>query len=147
MNHHMIKKITLIFTLFMAIGTITFAQDILKGKDLKQVRVDELSDGDITKLKAQLTAAGITIDQAEPMALSKGMSVTEFNKLKQRLSSTTSNSAAGKLKPGAVNPPPSADRQYNGTDSLDTEKYAAKGNKTTGHLHCTHGFEPLKPLE
>jgi protein involved in polysaccharide export with SLBB domain len=129
MNHHMIKKITLIFSLLMAFGTITFAQDILKGKDLKQVRVDELSDGDIAKLKAQLTAAGITIDQAEPMALSKGMSVTEFNKLKQRLSSTTSNSAAGKLKPGAVTPPPSADRQYNGTDSLDTEKYAAKAAK------------------
>ena len=62
----MIKKITLIFTLLMAVGTITFAQNILKGKDLKQVRVDELSDGDIAKLKAQLITAGITIDQAEP---------------------------------------------------------------------------------
>ncbi len=125
----MIKKITLIFSLLMAIGTITIAQDILKGKDLKQVRVDELSDGDIAKFKAQLNAAGITIDQAEPMALSKGMSVTEFNKLKQRVSSTTPNSGTGKLKPGAGSPPPSADRQYNGTDSLDTEKYEAKAAK------------------
>lgn len=125
----MIKKITLIFCLLLSIGTSVIAQDILKGKDLKQLRVDELSDGDIAKLKAQLSAAGLSIEQAEPMALAKGMSVIEFNKLKQRLLSNLPGSNTNKLKPGVATPPPSAERQYNGTDSLDTEKYTTKAAK------------------
>ena len=61
------------------------AQDILKGKDLSQVRVDMLSDADITKLKTQLNSAGLTIEQTEQQALQKGMSPAEFAKLKKRL--------------------------------------------------------------
>jgi protein involved in polysaccharide export with SLBB domain len=76
------------------------AQDILKGKDLSQIKVDQLTDADIAKLKAQLAGSNLTIDQAEQMAISKGMSAAEFAKLKQRLAATTTtnNSATGKLK-------------------------------------------------
>ena len=112
---------------FLALGTLQ-AQDILKGRDLKQVRVDELSDGDIAKIKAQLSAAGMSLEQAEPLVLSKGMSVTEFNKLKQRLMGAVApgSKSGGKA---ANNMPVSVERQYNGTDSLDTEKYNARAAK------------------
>ncbi|MCA6513968.1 MAG: SLBB domain-containing protein [Chitinophagaceae bacterium] len=112
---------------FLALGALQ-AQDILRGRDLKQVRVDELSDGDIAKIKAQLSAAGMSLEQAEPLVLSKGMSVTEFNKLKQRLMGAVSpgSKTGGKA---AGNMPVSIERQYNGTDSLDTEKYNARAAK------------------
>lgn len=88
------KKIITVIILFMALfysGTI-MAQDILKGNDLSSIKVDNLSGTDIEKIKAQLQSNAISIDQAEPMAISKGMSPIEFAKLKARLASSTINS-------------------------------------------------------
>jgi len=81
------KKIITAIVLFIALfqSSSLMAQDILKGNDLSTVRVDYLSDGDIAKIKSQLQSNKITIDQAESLALSKGMSATEFAKLKKRL--------------------------------------------------------------
>ena len=81
------KKIITVIVLFVALfqSSSLMAQDILKGNDLSTVRVDYLSDGDIAKIKSQLQSNNVTIDQAESMALSKGMSATEFAKLKKRL--------------------------------------------------------------
>ena len=88
-----LKKIitifSIIFTLLQTSNTI--AQDILRGNDLSTVKVDDLSDADILKIKAQLQAQNITIDQAQPMAIAKGMSLSEFTKLKARLAKPTSN--------------------------------------------------------
>ncbi len=61
------------------------AQDLLASKDLSSIVVDNLSESDITKIKAQLQINNLTIDQAEPMSLAKGMSAGEFAKLKSRL--------------------------------------------------------------
>jgi hypothetical protein len=61
MNHHMIKKITLIFTLLMAVGTITFAQDILKGKD------------DLSKLSSQIDNSK-KVSLLNPSSFSFGLS-------------------------------------------------------------------------
>ncbi len=121
----LIKILFFLFCLFFY-GSTVFAQDILKGKDLSQIKVDQLSDADIIKLKTQLTSAGMSIDQAEQMALSKGMSASEFSKLKQRLgaSSANSSSGTGKLKSGVNNQ--SAERINNSSDSLDTERYKEK---------------------
>ena len=44
-----------------------------------------MSDSDIAKIKAQLQTNNVTIEQAEPMALAKGMSASEFAKLKETL--------------------------------------------------------------
>ncbi|WP_348799442.1 SLBB domain-containing protein [Flavobacterium adhaerens] len=85
-----ITAIILVITLLQSSSII--AQDILKGNDLSAVRVDNLTDNDIAKIKAQLSNNQVSIDQAEPMALSKGMSATEFAKLKARLESLTINS-------------------------------------------------------
>ncbi|WP_269223794.1 SLBB domain-containing protein [Flavobacterium sp. IMCC34518] len=85
------RKIITAIVLFIALfqSSSLMAQDILKGSDLSTVRVDYLSDGDISKIKSQLQSNNVSIDQAESLALSKGMSATEFAKLKKRLAVPT----------------------------------------------------------
>ncbi len=81
------RKIITAFLLFFALfqsGTL-MAQDLLKGTDLSTINVDYLSDSEIAKIKSQLQANNTTIDQVEPLALAKGMSASEFAKLKARL--------------------------------------------------------------
>ena len=102
-----------------------YAQDLLKGKDLSQVRVDQLTDADIAKLKTQLTSAGVTIEQAEPQAIAKGMSAAEFAKLKDRVNALDKNaSGTGKLK--TATDKTNDLRQNNSTDSLDTASFDKK---------------------
>ncbi|MHC0447277.1 SLBB domain-containing protein [Flavobacterium sp. 3-218] len=80
------KKIIYVLTLFFAFITFNAtAQDIMKSKDLSTLKVDYLSDYDLAKISAQLKSNNATIDQVESMVLSKGMSQTEFNKLKVKL--------------------------------------------------------------
>ncbi|MES2372497.1 MAG: SLBB domain-containing protein [Bacteroidota bacterium] len=124
-KRYLIKGIFLSLCLFFSSQALQ-AQDLLKGRDLSQVKADQLSDADIAKLKAQLNGAGMTIDQAEQIALSKGMSSAEFTKLKQRLAvtGTNNNSGTGKLKSGTDNS--SATRTNNSSDSLDKETYGEK---------------------
>ncbi len=112
----------ILFLLISLTTTLSLpAQDLLKGKDLSQVRVDQLSDADIAKFKSQLTSSGMTIDQAEQGALAKGMSAVEFAKLKKRLemATTLGKEGVGKLKTDRN----SAEKQDNSSDSLNTAKY------------------------
>ncbi|MEN2489789.1 SLBB domain-containing protein [Flavobacterium sp. B11] len=74
---------TLLFVLLMSINAN--AQDFMKTKDLSTVNVDYISDDELAKISAQLKSNNTTIDQVEPMALAKGMSQTEFNKLSVKL--------------------------------------------------------------
>ncbi|MGQ7945288.1 SLBB domain-containing protein [Flavobacterium sp. WC2509] len=91
------KKIfaTIFFLMVLFYSSTAIAQDLLKGTDLKTINVDYLSDSDIAKVKSQLETNNMTIDQAEPIALAKGMSATEFAKLKKRLESSSSSSSKG----------------------------------------------------
>ncbi|NDP26342.1 MAG: sugar transporter [Flavobacterium sp.] len=82
-----ITVLLLTFALFQS-GAL-HAQDLLKGSDLSTLKVDYLSDTDIAKIKTQLQTNNTTIEQVEPMAMAKGMSATEFAKLKVRLGSQT----------------------------------------------------------
>jgi len=75
--------LTIIFVLMLSINSN--AQDIMRSKDLSTVKVDYISDDDLAKLSAQLKSNNTTIDQVESMALSKGMSQVEFNKLRVKL--------------------------------------------------------------
>jgi len=123
-----------IFFLLISLSTTLSlpAQDLLKGKDLSQIRVDQLSDADISKLKTQLTSAGMTIDQAEQAAMAKGMSATEFAKLKKKIeaiSGKDSKEDVGKLKTRKDGDKPSAEKSDNSSDNLDTEKYKEKPPK------------------
>lgn len=93
------KKLIYVFVLFF---TFLFsnninAQDILKTKDLSTVKVDYLSDDDLSKINAQLKANNTTIEQVEPMVLSKGMSQVEYDKLKVRLKEYSAKSNSNKV--------------------------------------------------
>ena len=91
------KTVAFLFILFVLLQSSTMiAQDLLGSSDLSTLKVDNLSDADIVKIKTQLQANNATIDQVEPMALAKGMSSTEFAKLKVRLAATATNSVIKK---------------------------------------------------
>jgi len=80
------KKLGYVLTILFTLLTFNVkAQDILKSKDLSTINVDYLSDDDLSKISAQLKSNNATIEQVEPMALAKGMSQANFNKLKTKL--------------------------------------------------------------
>ncbi len=97
-----------------------YGQDLVKDKDLSKIRVDQLSNVDIAKIKAQLTSSGLTIDQAEQMALAKGMSQVEFTKLKQRLNSNNNGLIDDKLN--KTTDRNTTEKTNNSSDSLDAFK-------------------------
>ncbi|WP_367773623.1 SLBB domain-containing protein [Flavobacterium sp. WC2421] len=85
------KKIFIAIVLLLALfeSSTVVAQDLLKSTDLSTIKVDYLSDSDISKIKVQLQSNNVSIQQAEPMALSKGMPASEFAKLKTRIEALT----------------------------------------------------------
>jgi protein involved in polysaccharide export with SLBB domain len=117
-----IIKLLLFFLVIFLSSQSLHAQDLLKGKDLSQIKVDQLSDADILKLKAQLNNAGQTIEQTEQAALAKGMPATEFVKLKQRINALANkNESGGKLK--SPNDRDQTGRINNSSDTLNEGKY------------------------
>ena len=90
-----IITVTLLFITLFQSSTL-LAQDLLKSTDLSTLKVDYLTDGDVAKIKAQLQSNNMTIEQAEPIALAKGMSATEFAKLKARLGAQAINTETAK---------------------------------------------------
>nr|WP_315198934.1 SLBB domain-containing protein [uncultured Flavobacterium sp.] len=118
-----ITGIVLIIALFQTNSML--AQDILKGSDLSTVKVDYLSDSDIAKIKTQLQSNNVTIDQAESMALSKGMSPTEFAKLKKRLSLPEASKAEVDKKTNKKKLK-DTDSQDEEDDSVDTQRKQEK---------------------
>ena len=91
------KRIVVAFIIVFAFfqSECLMAQDLLKGTDLSTVKVDYLSDGDIAKIKMQLQNNNTTIEQLEPLVMTKGMSANEFAKLKLRLGSPMIASPTG----------------------------------------------------
>ena len=113
------KKLLFIAFLFTALlqSTGASAQDLLKGQDLSTLKVDYLSDTDLAKIRTQLESNKLTIEQAEQMALAKGMPANEFAKLKARLGMKSTNVVKPKLK----KPSYSFDN-----DTLSEDEYARK---------------------
>ena len=77
-------------SLFTIVILLTFsfsvyAQDPLGGRDLSTLKVDALSDNQITAIQQKLKQSGLTIDQVQSQAIAKGMSPEEFVKLKDRV--------------------------------------------------------------
>ncbi len=129
MKMHFLLRFVIVALFFLTATTLQ-AQDILKGKDLSTIKVDQLSDADIAKLKAQLNESKVTIEQAEQMALAKGMSAAEFAKLKARLNAgAQGQKATGVLKSDPKGTGKTIEKQNNSTDSLDTEQYEKKKPK------------------
>ena len=85
------KKLLSITFLFFALvqSSGVAAQDLLNSANLSAINVDFLSDIEIQKIRTQLASNKITIEEAEPIALAKGMPASEFEKLKARLGAAT----------------------------------------------------------
>lgn len=115
------KKLLFIAFMFAALlqSTGASAQDLLKGQDLSTLKVDYLSDAEVAKIRTQLESNKLTIEQAEQMALAKGMPANEFAKLKARLGMKTANA-----KPKLKKPTYSFDN-----DSISEDEYARKQEK------------------
>jgi protein involved in polysaccharide export with SLBB domain len=91
------KKIITFFLLCAVFQTNNVvAQDLLNSSDLSTLKVDSLSDADIAKIKTQLQANNSTVKQMESVALSKGMSLSEFAKLKVRLDADATSTVSNK---------------------------------------------------
>ena len=120
----MIKPFLRFFSLlacFLFIVNYCQSQDLLRNYDLTSVKVDKLSDADIAKLKQQLDAAGISEQQAEQIAISKGMPVTEVQKLRarlQQLSTTTPTQPNNQYNQNNQNIVDTSIKQYN--NEIDT---------------------------
>ena len=72
----------------MLTSTVVLAQsgvNLLAGKDLSTIKVDALTDAELAQIQAQLKQSGVSIDMVESQAIAKGMSPSEFAKLKARL--------------------------------------------------------------
>lgn len=85
--------LSLFFIIFTISGSLQ-AQDLLKSSDLKSVNVDQLSDSQIAQIQSQMKSNNMSMEQAEALVLSKGMSATEFAKLKARLSGSPASSTS-----------------------------------------------------
>nr|WP_264522474.1 SLBB domain-containing protein [Flavobacterium sp. N2469] len=94
------KKILYVITLFfvLLLTVDVNAQDIIKSKDLSTIKVDYLSDDEIAKIISQLKSNNATINDVESMALSKGMSQAEFDKLRTRIATYEKKNSPDKDK-------------------------------------------------
>ena len=79
-----LAKFLLTLIIFISVSFVVKAQDPLGGRDLSQVKVEALTDNQISAIQQKLKQSGMTIDQVESQAIAKGMSPTEFAKLKDR---------------------------------------------------------------
>lgn len=107
----------------MCVSFYVNGQDLLKGSDLSLVKVDQLSDADIARFNSQLQSSGLTMAQAEQLALSKGFPPSEITKLKQRLVQLPSGNNNGGNN---VSSNGSADRTLNSDDSALADSKATK---------------------
>jgi protein involved in polysaccharide export with SLBB domain len=89
--------------ILLAFSLSVYAQDPLGGRDLSTLKVDALSDNQITAIQQKLKQSGFTIDQLESQAIAKGMSPTEFTKLKDRVNGISGIVMAKTVKRGNIN--------------------------------------------
>jgi protein involved in polysaccharide export with SLBB domain len=94
-----------LFTLvvLLALSFSVFAQDPLGGRDLSTLKVDALSENQITAIQQKLKQSGMTIDQLQSQAIAKGMSPEEFAKLKDRVNGISGLVMAKSVKRGNIN--------------------------------------------
>ncbi|RVT75838.1 sugar transporter [Flavobacterium sufflavum] len=134
------KVITVLLMLFAMFQSYeVFAQDLLKASDLSTLKVDNLTESDLLKIKSQLQSNNMTIDQAEPMALAKGMSVTEFAKLRSRLVNQQGNGGTSNAKSLAEGSERKQEKISN-TKVKDTENALVFGSELFDNP--TLNFEP-----
>lgn len=95
-------KTIITIVILLTFSSSIYAQDPLGGRDLSNVKVDALSDNQITAIQQKLKQSGMTIDQVESQAIAKGMSPTEFAKLKDRVNGISGIVMAKSVKKGNI---------------------------------------------
>ena len=100
-NMKFIKSIITIVIL-LTFSFSVYAQDPLGGRDLSTIKVDALSESQITAIQQKLKQSGMTIDQVESQAIAKGMSPSEFAKLKDRINGISGIVMAKSVKRGNI---------------------------------------------
>jgi protein involved in polysaccharide export with SLBB domain len=98
MIHFIKSKIFILVLLFSIFSINSFAQDLLKGKDISQIKVDMLTDDEILDYKAQLQQSGLTESQAEQLAMQRGFPASEIVKLRARLARLDGNAITPAIK-------------------------------------------------
>jgi hypothetical protein len=91
---HIYKKLVFLLILFLSINQVVLAQ--INKDDWSQIKVEALSDAQIKNIQNYLEQNNVSGSTAEQMALSKGLPMAEWIKLKGRLSQSTG-------KPGTPN--------------------------------------------
>ena len=86
-----IKKLSLTILLFLLVNNQIKAQDFFNIPDLSQVKVEQLSNDEINKIKSQIREKNTSIEVLENVALSKGMSSANFSLLKNRIQNEPPN--------------------------------------------------------
>jgi protein involved in polysaccharide export with SLBB domain len=89
--------------LFLLISNQSFGQNLFQN-NLRDIKVDQLSDNDIMRYMQQLKTSGISQSQAEQMAISRGMPVSEIQKLRQRISQLNANPPQNNPQNKTLNP-------------------------------------------
>lgn len=109
------KKIvfsSLIFLVLLSSQALR-AQSILQSADLSTIKVENLSQAEIEKIKSEITKNGLSIDAAEQLALQKGMSSSQFAVLKNRLNTSSEEVNSLNLTDPATNGTLSAQKVEN----------------------------------
>jgi hypothetical protein len=76
---------TIIYTILIALVSLGLTFQISYGQDMSNVRVDELTDTQIRQFLQQVEASGLSESQLEQVAMAKGMSTEEVQKLRLRV--------------------------------------------------------------
>lgn len=97
-------RLACLLAILILFGSTSLAQDILKGKDISQIKVDMLTDEEIVQYKQQLAQSGLSESQAEQLAIQRGFPASEIVKLRARLAKLDM-SALSQNKSNAKNAP------------------------------------------
>ncbi|MEX0723189.1 MAG: SLBB domain-containing protein [Gracilimonas sp.] len=83
-------KYTVFGFLFTLFSLPLLAQDV--GIDFENIRVDQLSDNQISQLYERMQDRGLTISEVESLALARGMDPAEVSKLRRRINEVQTSS-------------------------------------------------------
>ena len=105
---NLFKSVFLSLCLMVLTSTLVLAQsgaNLLAGKDLSTIKVESLTDAELAQIQAQLKQSGVSIDMVESQAIAKGMSPSEFAKLKARLANVKGGKNTSPLTKKTVKKP------------------------------------------
>ena len=128
--------------LLVAFPTFTQSQTPdLSGTDLSSVNVDQISDDQIRQLITRMEEGGYTLDQLQAGAISRGMSPSEFQKLRTRIEKVRSEGGSKSEKEAFQ----SRSRKSKLTNEGDLDR-KSNVNKRVGEGEEVRSTEPQEDL-